>query len=415
MTGPRARQRAARLAGGVPSWMGSIRFRLAVIYSVVLFGVAALVVGGIYLGLARNLSDEDVYATVVQQDVIVNGRLDSRLLLDLTRLVEQQANAQALETLKTYSLASLAILFGSSLVIGWVVAGRVLAPIDRITTVAADISATDLSRRIDLAGPDDELTHLADTFDGMLDRLEGAFDEQRRFIHEASHELRNPLAVLRTNVEVTLADPDADPAELRHALEVVAGSSDRMSKLVDDLLVYARTGTVARERVALDASVLLDDAAAEFRASAEAAGLALTVDRADDLWVRGDRVALRQALANLLANAVRLSPPGGTVRLRGGREDGWVWLSVEDDGPGIPPEECELVFQRFWRADAPGTVRGDGTVAAGPRSGLGLTIVRQIAESHGGEVRLASEVGVGTAFAMWLPAATAPADARPTP
>ena len=411
MTATSLRDRSTRVAGGMPSWMGSIRFRLTVIYSTVLFGLAALVVGGIYLGLARTLDDEEVYRTV-RTDLVVNGQvIDSQTtqVLDLTRLVEQEANGRALDTLKSYSFGALLVLFGSSLVVGWVVAGRVLAPIDRITKVAADISGTDLSRRIDLAGPDDELAHLADTFDGMLDRLEGAFDEQRRFIHEASHELRNPLAVLRTNVEVTLDDPEADEAELRRALEVVAASSDRMSKLVDDLLVYARTGTVARERTVLDAAEVLEEAASEFRAPAEAAGLELRVETEPGLWVTGDRTALRQAVANLMANAVRLSPPDGSVRLRGGRQEGWIWLSVEDDGPGIPPDQRELVFQRFWRADA-GTraVAGEGA-DAGPRSGLGLTIVRQIAESHGGEVRLASEVGVGTAFAVWLPAAPAPA------
>lgn len=409
-------ERTVRAAGSLPSWMGSIRFRLTLMYSTVLFGLAALVVGGIYLGLARSLDSQDVSTTVRYEwrDPRTGELLDSseQQFVDLGRFIEQAADEQALATLRQYSFGALLVLFGSSLVVGWAVAGRVLAPIGRITRVAADISGTDLSRRIALAGPDDELTRLADTFDGMLDRLERAFDEQRRFIHEASHELRNPLAVLRTNVEVTLADPSADEAELRHTLEVVAGAGERMTNLVDDLLLYARTGTVARERVPLDAGDVLDDAAVEFRAAAEARRVELVDDHPEGLWVLGDRNALRQAVANLVANAVRLSPPAGTIWLRGGHEAGWVWLSVEDQGPGIPPEQRDLVFQRFWRSDVEAGEPVGDALDTGPRSGLGLTIVRQIAESHNGEVRLASEVGEGTAFAIWLPAADAPNGAK---
>ena len=164
--------------------------------------------------------------------------------------LEKAVNQRALVQFRRYSFAALGGLFVLSLVVGWVLADRALRPIGRISKVAREIQATDLSRRIDLGGPQDEMKDLADTFDGMLERLEAAFESQRQFIHEASHELRNPIAVVRTNVDVALADPDAPTEELRETLQVVGRASARMGVLVDDLLTYARRESPAsRESV----------------------------------------------------------------------------------------------------------------------------------------------------------------------
>lgn len=385
--------RGVTTAGRLPTWLGSIRFRLTLLYSSVLFALAAVLVGVIYLGLSRSLADEQLYQhyTITHNGVVV-GEVITR---DDIKTFEHVVNERSLELLRNYSLGALAVLFLLSLVVGWIVSGSVLKPIHRITDVAKEIQATDLSRRIDLGGPPDELRELADTFDDMLERIDGAFESQREFIHEASHELRNPLAVMRTNLEVTLADPDADTDEMRQTLEVVQRSSERMTRLVDDLLVYARKGTLSLERETVDAADLVHDLAAEFRAPAEAKGVQL-VERAEPgLLVDGDRNALRQALANLLANALRYAPEHTTIRVRAGREAPWVWMAVEDEGPGIAPEDQDRVFQRFFRGD-----EREGRAEA--RSGLGLTIVRQVAEAHGGEVKLVSEPGKGCAFAIWL-------------
>jgi len=392
--------RGLRFAERLPSWMGSIRFRIALLYSTLLFGLAAVMLGAIYIGLAHSLDDQPIYRRY--QVTPVPGGV--RIQAEDVRTVEQVVNAQTLDNLRRYSFAALAGLFVTSLGVGWVVAGRALRPIERITSVARDIQATDLSRRIDLGGPPDELRDLADTFDDMLTRIDDAFESQRQFIHEASHELRNPLAVIRTNLEVTLGDPDASAAELRRTAEIVERSTERMARLVDDLLVYARRGTLSLERAPLDASLLVNEAVDEFRAPAEARLVRLIGESEPGLWVEGDRLALRQALANLLANAVRLSPEGTTIRVSAGREAPWIWLAVQDQGPGIDPADQERVFQRFWRGD-PAASRTEG------RSGLGLTIVRQIAEAHGGEVKLVSEPGRGAAFAVWLPAAATSSEA----
>jgi signal transduction histidine kinase len=396
----RLHSRGQVLAERLPPWMGSIRFRLTVVYSTLVFGLAALVVTAIYLGINHALKNQKI------DGILVLGPDGTpTVALDRAQLIQREVNNQALDALRAYSFVALLALFFVSLAVGWLVSGRMLRPIGQITSTVRRIQASDLSERIHLGGPDDELRRLADTFDDMLGRVDEAFESQRQFIHEASHELRNPLAVIRTNLEVTLADPDASAEELRHTAEVVERSTERMARLVDDLLVYARKGTLSMERERVDVGVLIAEAAEEFAAPAEAAGLALERAAPDGLEVMGDRLALRQALANLLANAVRLAPAGTGIRVRAGRQEPWIWMSVEDEGPGIAPEDQDRVFQRFWRGDQR-EARENG------RSGLGLTIVRQIAEAHGGEVKLASEPGRGAAFALWLPAAPA-GDAGP--
>jgi signal transduction histidine kinase len=391
-------RRSVRLAHRLPSWMGSIRFRIALLYSVILFGLAGLTLGAVYWGLSRELSRRPVAEEVEFQGVVVDGVLVQVEFPGLADVVEQRANQRALDTLRQYAFGSLFGLFVVSIGVAWIVAGQVLKPIGRITDVARDIQATDLSRRINLEGPEDELKDLADTFDDMLGRLDDAFESQRQFIHEASHELRNPLAVIRTNLDVTLADETASTDDLRHTARVVQKSTDRMARLVDDLLIYARKGSLSLERERVDVAAIVGEAADEFTASAEARDLALQCAAEPGLWVEGDRLALRQALANLLANAVRLSPAHTTIRLRAGRQSPWIWMAVEDEGPGVAERDQERIFQRFYRGDAQA-----GREAG--RSGLGLTIVRQIAEAHGGQVKLESAPDRGAAFAVWLPAA----------
>ena len=381
-------------ASRLPLWLGSIRLRLTFVYSSTLFSVVTFLVGVLYMAESRALSAGGGPGYRFSAVDLTTGR---QVTIATDQELVRQVHEQTLDVLRQYSLIGIVVMFLLSLVIGWVVSGGVLRPIERITGVAKDIQATDLSRRIDLGGPHDELRELADTFDDMLGRIDQAFESQRQFIHEASHELRNPLAVIRTNLEVMLSDPDADADDLRHTLEVVQRSSDRMTRLVDDLLLYARNGALSVQREQVDVSALVHDSADEFRTPAEAKGVSLIDQTAGDLVVDGDRHALRQALANLLANAVRVSPGGTIIRVRAGAHGPWIWMSVEDEGPGIAAEDQDRVFQRFWRGD---------TVARGEvRSGLGLTIVRQIAQAHGGDVKLVSEPGRGSAFAIWLPAA----------
>jgi signal transduction histidine kinase len=396
-----------RFVERLPPWMGSIRVRLTVLYSVVLFGLAALVVLGIYTGVSRSLDSQSLSQRPEVREIWPSGEVGEIIT---PAEFERRVNQRALTKLREFSFTALGLLFIGSLGTGWIVAGRVLRPIGRITDVARDIQATDLSRRIHMRGPNDELRQLADTFDAMLARLDAAFESQRRFIHEASHELRNPLAVIRTNLDVALADPNATVADFREIGEVVNRTAERMSALVDDLLYYARREEPANRAGLIDVSPIVSDAVAEFRAAAESKGLRLDHVAVPGLWINADATGVRQALANLLANAVRLAPSGTAIRVAAGLEGGWVWLAVEDQGPGIAPEDQDRVWTRFWRGGDRRRAREEG------RSGLGLTIVRQIVERHHGRVQLVSEVGRGSTFVLWFPTIAPPApDTAPVP
>ena len=388
----------------LPEWMRSIRFRYTLLYSGVLFGLAALVIGAIYLIL---------WISLHEPMSIINGRVVDRFSgqsfpVDIVtaRQFERLVHQQTLDRLRTFSFEALIVLFFASLVVGWVVAGRVLAPIGRITGVAREIQATDLSRRIRLQGPNDELKQLADTFDAMLARIDAAFAAQQQFLADASHELRNPLAIIRTNADLALTDKDPQVDELRQAVVVVKRASDRMARLVDDLLALARreAPTFAIEQVDLGRAV--NEASEEFLAPAEARGIVLDRAVAPGVVVMGDGDALKRAVANLLENAVRLAPASSRIRLAVGSERGLAWVTVSDEGPGIAPEHQPRVFDRFWRADKARSRADGGT-------GLGLSIVRQIAQSHGGDVQLQSKLGVGSTFTIWLPVANVSND--PTP
>jgi signal transduction histidine kinase len=380
--------------------MRSIRVRLTLLYSGVLFLVAAMLVAGLYLGLSLSLRDQPVSQAVIVEQVPVNdgSRLEERTLVD-TRAFEQRVNERTLRNLRTFSLGALGALFVASLAVGWVIAGRVLAPIAHITHVAREIQARELSRRIELDGPDDELKRLADTFDSMLGRLDLAFASQRRFVADASHELRTPLAIIKANLDLALTDVQATEESRASAAAVIRRAIDRMARLTDDLLALARLDAPAAGREPIAVSGLLEDAAEEFAAAATARGVAIDVETVGARPVLGDRDVLKRAVTNLLDNAVRAART--TVHLSHGEDDRGAWLRVADDGPGIAPEHRESIFDRFWRPDEARSRLGGG-------SGLGLAIVRQIAEAHGGSVELFPESEAGATFVLRLPRTGAP-------
>ncbi len=382
----------------IPAVFRSVRFRLTMLYSVMLFGVASMVLGGIYWGLTRSL-DQQISSELSRQSSIAfdvdQDRYEERREFEL--LVDQRT----LQTLRQNSMVGLGALFVLSFGVGWFTAGRVLTPIGRITRVARDIQATDLSRRIGLLGPDDDLKQLADTFDAMLDRLEHAFKNQQRLIHDTSHELRNPLAVMRTNLDVTLSDPAADLDQYRQTTEVVRRSSERMSKLVEDLLAYARHEAATRVEGPVNLSQLTIELAEEFEGAVQHAGLRLELDVAPKLSVVGHDRSLEQALANLLANAVRFAPVDTAITLTAAQHADWVWVSVSDEGPGITEADRDRVFKRYVRLSE--GEEGRPHLAGGKGSGIGLAIVRDIVESHRGNVSIVDSAS-GATFAMWLPA-----------
>jgi len=378
--------------------LGSIRTRIALLYSVLLFGLASIVLGVIYLSFSQSLSDEEISQQNIEirQDELQKGESSQSEEIQEFILFEEKVNQNAVEQLRNYIFLALAGLLLISLTVGWYVAGIVLKPIKHITFAAREISATDLSKRIDLRGPADELRDLADTFDDMLERLDRAFRDQREFVEEAAHELRNPLAVLRANLDVVIADPNSTIEDFVTAGEVASRASDRMGKLVDDLLLYAHHERPDLQRTDLDLSELVINTVQDFQAEAKSSGVLLQSECDSNLKVVGDSSALRRAFANILSNSIRVSEKGKHIYVKAGSDKEMVWISVRDEGLGLEPEDSEKVFDRFWKAD-------EISAREAGRSGLGLAIVKTIVESHGGRSTVRSTKGVGSTFTIWLP------------
>jgi signal transduction histidine kinase len=382
----------------LPPWLRTVRVRLALTYSALLFGITALLLAGVYLALSSTIDAEPLDPVTVKKfersadGTIVYRPGEQFQAADLAS-VQRAVNFTALQTLRDYSIAALVIMFGLSLAIGWWVAGRALRPVDQITSTTREITATDLSRRIGATGPRDELRTLADTIDDMLGRLDGAFQAQRTLVEDVSHELRNPVAVIQANVEAVLGSEQSTPAERRDAAAVVTRATGRMSRLLDDLLATARKRSAAFVDREVDLAALTRTVTDEYALLATDRALQLDLRLSSGPLVYADPESLNRALSNLLSNAVRLAPAGSHITVGVGSLQGWAWAAVGDQGPGIAEDERARVFERFHR----------GATDQTGGSGLGLAIARQIAESHDGRLVLADRPGPGSTFVIWLP------------
>jgi signal transduction histidine kinase len=288
----------------------------------------------------------------------------------------------------TYGAAGvglLILLIGSLL--AWRMADRILDPVETVTRAARGISETDLRRRIEVSGTD-EIARLAQTFNEMLDRLEEAFVSQRRFIDDAGHELRTPITIIQGQLEVLSDDPD-DRAK---ALEIVMDELDRMNRFVNDLLLLARvqqSDFLSLETV--DLAVLSDEL---FTKAASLGDRRWMVDDVGRGLIVADRQRVTQAVMQLAQNAAQHTQPEDEIALGSAVKAGHAFLWVRDSGPGIPPSEQTRIFDRFARGSR--NRSGDG-------AGLGLSIVKAIAEAHHGSIELESRQGDGTKFTMVLP------------
>ncbi len=318
-----------------------------------------------------------------------------------------------LQQLLTVLLLATPFLLAVATVGGVFLAGRALAPIDRITATAGAIGAGNLAGRLSLAPRDDEVGRLAATLDGMLERLEHAFVQQeqaaarqRQFAADASHELRTPLTIIKGDLDVLLRRRRT-PEEYEEVVRGVDEETGRLSSLVEDLLTLARADSgqaeLAREFVYLDA--LVDAVIASLGRLASVKGVVLRPRLQRDVAVIGDPARLRQLVFNVLGNAVRYTLTGGAIEvvLRG--QDGEARLTIVDTGIGIAPDDLPHIFDRFYRADRARTHVEGGT-------GLGLAIARWSAEAHGGHLEASSRLEEGSTFTLTMP--LAPVDDAPS-
>jgi heavy metal sensor kinase len=354
--------------------------------------------------LAAPEEDEDV-STVSAGDsevrVLVRPYRAGRLSIVLGGAHGLRGRERVLHELTLAVAAGIPLLLLAAMAGGWLMARQSLHPVTAMTERAASIGAATLHERLPVKNPRDELGRLATVFNDLLARLDQAFEQQRQFMADASHELRTPVTIMGGEAELALSRGDRPPTELRTALTNIRHESRRLKRIVDDLFLLARGN--AGEQLLAPTSLYLGDLARECvqaaRSLAGTKGVDLSYDGREELPYTGDEALLRRLIMNLLDNAIKYTPAGGAVELGTGAEDGLYVIEVRDTGPGIPERARSRLFDRFYRARLDRTESDTG-------AGLGLAIARWIAESHGGTITLMKSDDRGSTFRVALPAAS---------
>jgi signal transduction histidine kinase len=371
----------------IPPFLKTIRFRLTIWYSAFLvFTLAALVIG-------LNLAMLQSFMRPQGQPRPLPGDTQS------WQQAFEEERLRNIQNLRNFSLIGASAVLVLGVTGGYFISGKMLKPVDRVSAVAGHISHVNLKERLRYNGPNDELKRLADTFDTMLERLENSFESQKQFIQDASHELRTPIAVAQTNIEVMEMDGSASPADYRHLMGVIKLSLERMTAVNDGLLLLSESTSPRTRQQKIEIVPFISEAVDETSGKSRAAKVVLEkAEISPELFVEGDAVRLKQAVINLLDNAIKYNQPGGRVTIGAKRLDGNIVIEVKDSGIGISPEDLKRVFDRFFRVE-----KSRSRAAGG--SGLGLAIVKKIAEDHGGRVEAESIIGEGSTFRLVLPAA----------
>ncbi|MCX4819872.1 HAMP domain-containing histidine kinase [Streptomyces sp. NBC_01142] len=381
----------------------TIRIRLTLLYGGMFLIAGILLLSIIYLLTAQALSANgelpfEIVTAKVQPTTdwcqLPQQATGPEFTRDVTACLQHQRE-MALDDLLRRSLFALLGLSIIAFAFGYAMAGRVLSPLGKITRTARQVAGSDLSRRIELDGPDDELKELSDTFDEMLDRLERAFTAQQRFVANASHELRTPLAINRTLLEVHLSDPGA-PVELQQLGKTLLATNERSEQLVEGLLLLARSDNQIVERKPVDLAEVATRAVDQARGEAEAKGVEIRGERAPAV-VQGNGVLLERIALNLVQNAVRYNiPEGGWVHVSTETQQSQALLVVSNTGPVVPAYEIDNLFEPFRRLRQERTGSDKGV-------GLGLSIARSVARAHGGRIIAEPREGGGLVMRVTLP------------
>ena len=370
----------------------TIRLRLTLLYAGLFFLAGSALLIGMYRLTLQALDLPQIQARIERQRAEDPDGPQYRVLQ-----AQHDERHHALQIVRNQMWRALAVVTVAAALLGWLVAWRALRPLRRIAEAAQRASAATLSERLDLRGPPDELHALAATFDAMLDRLQTAFETQRRFAGDVSHELRTPLATMRAAAELSIANPNASPSE-RELGEAVRAGVDRSEQLIDRLLVLARSESTLLDRAPLD---LADIAGESLAHAARAAGMAgITIEDAplDPAPALGDPMLLERLCDNLIENAIRYNRPdsGGWLRVTTGMHP-TPTLCVENSGPIIPRGDVDRLFAPFQRGSRA------GAPLSPPGAGLGLAIVRAVTDAHGGSVTAEPGAEGGLSVLVTLP------------
>jgi two-component system OmpR family sensor kinase len=335
---------------------------------------------------------QGVRLRVLSRPIVLAGQLVGTIQVAQSQAATDDA---LLATRRVLLIVSFSLLLLAA-VGGAFLARTALRPIQAITGTTRQITqAQDLSQRIPIAVPSDELGRLSETINGMLARLEDLFNAQQRLVADVSHELRTPLTTIQGNLDLLRRGAADDPAARSDTLRAIADETARMRRIVNDLLLLAQADAGLKlDRQPVEVDTLLLEVYRQAQVMAQ--GVTVRLGAEDQALVLGDADRLRQLLLNLVDNAIKHSPAkSGQVTLTLCRANGWVEVGVQDNGAGISPEDLPHIFERFYRAD-PSRSRPGG-------SGLGLAIAKWVAEAHGGRIEVESQLGKGSTFTLWLP------------
>lgn len=383
----------------------TVRLRLTLFYGGLFLLVGAILLIVNYFVVRRNLTVEP--AVLRERIELRLGRSlfsiqtapslgDNRRLETLLRAAAGDLRHEALNSLIIESITAFAAMAVACLGLGWLVAARALRPLKQITGTAKRLSGETLHERIDLQGPEDELKELADTFDEMLSRLDAAFDSQRRFVANASHELRTPLSIIRTELDVTLSNPEPSLEEFRSMARVVRQATDRSERLIDSLLTLARGESTVVGKDPVDLNLVGERVVERVRGQSAERQVRLETSFLP-VRLRGDEVLLERLIENLVENGIRYNLPGGWVKVTTASDEDRACITVTNSGEDVGSDEIESLFEPFRR-------RGVDRVRSGRGVGLGLAIARSVAKAHGGSIEAGRRAEGGLQVKVLLPA-----------
>ncbi len=376
----------------------SLRMRLTLLSALVMASVAVILTSMFLFGADRifvrdleqkmTFQPQDIIITSVKKEGVSNENMDLQEVTVSLKKAGTQFNLWGMAAL------FLVLILGTGAT--WLMAGHVLKPLKELSSAIEEISGNDLSSRVEIQGRQDEIGRLARSFNHMMDKVSASFERQKRFSASAAHELKTPLATILVNLEVLELDGKTSPDRMEKVLTIVKANTERMIRLVEDLMrLTSDKDHEMEEEVELSEvfAITLDELSPLIRKK----DLTVSIENTPDISLTGSRVMLYRVMSNLLENAAKYNREHGSISIVTGRDDNGVTVKIEDTGIGIPEEALPHIFEPFYRVDQSRSRAVGG-------AGLGLPLVKDIVEKHGGEVTVKSAAGEGTTFILRFPA-----------
>ena len=376
----------------------SLRMRLTLLSALVMASVAVILTSMFLFGADRifvrdleqkmTFQPQDIIITSVKKEGVPNENMDLQEITVSLKKAGTQFNLWGMAAL------FLVLILGTGAT--WLMAGHVLKPLKELSSAIEEISGNDLSNRVEIQGGQDEIGRLARSFNHMMDKVSASFERQKRFSASAAHELKTPLATILVNLEVLELDGKTSPDRMEKVLTIVKANTERMIRLVEDLMRLT-----SDEDHEMEEEVELGEVFAitlyELSPLIRKKDLTVSIENTPDISLTGSRIMLYRVISNLLENAAKYNREHGSISIVTGREDNDVTVKIEDTGIGIPEEALPHIFEPFYRVDQSRSRTVGG-------AGLGLPLVKDIVEKHGGEVAVKSTAGEGTTFILRFPA-----------